>query len=133
MPTDCRHGSPSGLISEDLVTAADVTTDTNAEATAQATATAAEAKLARFRAVSLAEGVSFLVLLCIAMPLKYAADLPIATMIAGSVHGLLFLAYLALAWDQRVAQGWAAKRFAIVLVASVIPTGPFWLHKSLKN
>jgi len=113
--------------SEDLVTAADVTTDTTADTTA------ADAKLARFRAVSVAEGVSFLVLLCIAMPLKYAADLPIATMIAGSVHGLLFLAYIALAWDQRVAQRWGAKRFGIVLVASVIPTGPFWLHKSLKG
>ena len=105
------------------MTTADVTTDTAAAAT----------KLARFRTVSLAEAVSFLVLLCIAMPLKYAANLPVAVMIAGMVHGLLFLAYVALAWDQRVAQKWDAGRFLTVLVASVIPTGPFWLHKSLKG
>lgn len=113
------------------MTAADVTADTTAESSADTTA--ADAKLARFRIVSLAEAVSFLVLLCIAMPLKYAANLPIAVMIAGMVHGLLFLAYVALAWDQRVAQRWDAKRFGTVLIASVIPTGPFWLHKSLKK
>ena len=103
---------------------------TTAEVTLDA---AADAKLARFRAVSLAEGVSFLLLLCVGMPLKYAAGIPAATMILGSLHGLLFLAYLALAWDQRVAQKWDGRRFAIVLVASVLPTGPFWLHKSLKK
>jgi integral membrane protein len=54
-------------------------------------------------------------------------------MVFGSLHGLLFLAYLALAWDQKQAQGWDAKRFAVVLIASVLPTGPFWLHKSLKK
>jgi integral membrane protein len=115
----------TSLTSEDPVTAADLSVET-------ATA-AADAKLARFRTVSLAEGISFLVLLCIAMPLKYAANLPIAVMIAGMVHGLLFLAYVGLAWDQRIAQRWDAKRFLVVLVASVLPTGPFWLHKSLKK
>ena len=116
------------------MTAADVTADTTAETAASAAdQAAADRKLARFSVVSLAEGVSFLVLLCIAMPLKYAAHMPVAVMIAGMVHGLLFLAYVALAWDQRVAQRWDAKRFATVLIASVIPTGPFWLHKSLKK
>ncbi|GAA2060641.1 DUF3817 domain-containing protein [Catenulispora yoronensis] len=95
--------------------------------------TAADAKLARFRWVSLAEGVSFLLLLCVGMPLKYGADMPAATMVFGSLHGILFLAYLALAWDQKQAQGWDGKRFGVVLLASVLPTGPFWLHKSLKK
>ena len=115
--------TPPTTASEDPVTVADLTVDT----------AAADAKLARFLAVSLAEGISFLVLLCIAMPLKYAANLPIAVMIAGMVHGLLFLAYVGLAWDQRVAQRWDAKRFLVVLIAAVLPTGPFWLHKSLKS
>ena len=95
--------------------------------------TAADPKLARFRWVSLAEGVSFLLLLCVGMPLKYGAGMPAATMVFGSLHGLLFLAYLALAWEQRQEQNWDGKRFAAVLIASVLPTGPFWLHKSLKK
>jgi integral membrane protein len=101
--------------------------------TADATTTAADPKLARFRLVSLAEGVSFLLLLCVGMPLKYGADMPAATMVFGSLHGLLFLAYLALAWDAKQAQGWDGKRFGVVLLAAVLPTGPFWLHRSLKG
>ena len=95
--------------------------------------TAEDTKLARFRVVSLAEGVSFLILLCVAMPLKYAAHMPAPTMVFGMIHGLLFLAYLALAYDVKQAHDWDARRFVVVLIASVIPTGPFWLHKSLKK
>ena len=107
------------------MTTADVTT---AEDTALA-----DPKLARFRIVSLAEAVSFLILLCVAMPLKYAAHMPAATMVFGMIHGLLFLAYVALAYGVKQTQNWDAKRFTVVLIASVLPTGPFWLHKSLKN
>lgn len=109
------------------------TTDTaSAEAGTQADAGAA-AKAARFRLVSLAEAVSFLVLLGIAMPLKYAAHQPWATMVFGSLHGILFLVYLALAWELRTVQRWSPKRFVVVLIAAVLPTGPFWLHRSLKG
>jgi integral membrane protein len=83
--------------------------------------------------VSLAEGISFLVLLGIAMPLKYAAHMPAATMVFGMIHGLLFLAYVGLAYGVKQTQNWDAKRFLVVLIASVLPTGPFWLHKSLKK
>ena len=94
---------------------------------------AEDGKLARFRLVSLAEAVSFLILLCVAMPLKYAAHMPAATMVFGMIHGLLFLAYVALAYDAKQTQNWNGKRFSVILVASVLPTGPFWLHKSLKK
>ena len=87
----------------------------------------------RLRLVGFLEGVSYLVLLGIAMPLKYAAHMPAPTMVFGMLHGLLFLAYLALAYDAKQSQNWDAKRFLVVLVASVLPTGPFWLHKSLKK
>jgi len=94
---------------------------------------AEDGKLARFRLVSLAEGVSFLLLLCVGMPLKYGAHMPSATMVFGTIHGLLFLAYVALAYGVKQSEGWDGKRFGVVLIASVLPTGPFWLHKSLKK
>ncbi|HMW67287.1 MAG TPA: DUF3817 domain-containing protein, partial [Chitinophagaceae bacterium] len=43
----------------------------------------------RFRNIALAEGISFLALLLIAMPLKYFANLPMAVTIMGSIHGIL--------------------------------------------
>ena len=85
-----------------------------------------------FLPVSLAEGVTFLLLLCVAMPLKYAANLPIAVMIMGTVHGLLFIAYVLLALDGRNQLGWTTKRFLWVLVMAVLPTGAFFAERSVK-
>jgi integral membrane protein len=85
-----------------------------------------------FLPVSLAEGVTFLLLLCVAMPLKYAANLPIAVMIMGTVHGLLFIAYVVLALDGRAQLGWTAKRFLWVLIMAVLPTGAFFAERSVK-
>ena len=85
-----------------------------------------------FPPVSLAEGVTFLLLLCVAMPLKYAANLPVAVMIMGTVHGLLFIAYVLLALDGRTRLGWTPKRFLWVLVMAVLPTGAFFAERSVK-
>jgi integral membrane protein len=77
------------------------------------------------------EGVSFLVLLGIAMPLKYLAGIPLAVRISGAVHGVLFLAFLhALA---RVASrdGWSRRRTATWLVASVVPLALFFVERDL--
>jgi integral membrane protein len=86
-----------------------------------------------FPTVSVAEGATFLLLLCVAMPLKYAANLPIAVMIMGSVHGLLFIAYCLLALVGRTELGWTGKRFLWVLVMAVLPTGAFFAERSVKR
>lgn len=86
-----------------------------------------------FRKTALAEGISFLLLLGIAMPLKYAAGLPIAVLIAGSIHGALFLAFIALLYmvkDQyNKSFGWAFKAF----LSSIIPFGTFYMDKEWKK
>ena len=85
------------------------------------------------RAVALAEGVSFLVLLGVAMPLKYFAGLPQAVKVAGWVHGVLFvLVCAALAWTARVAR-WPVGRTAVVLVAALLPFGPFVVDGRMKR
>ena len=80
-----------------------------------------------FRKVALAEGVSFLVLLLIAMPLKYFASLPMAVTITGGLHGILFIAFLILA---REVKSDYKKDFNWLLragLASVIPFGTFYM------
>ena len=87
--------------------------------------------LGRLRIVGIAEGLSFLALLGIAMPLKYMADMPMAVRIVGSVHGALFLLYavvLLVAWLDR---GWSVWRAAALFAASVVPLGPFVAERSL--
>lgn len=89
--------------------------------------------LGRLRVIALVEGVSFLVLLFVAMPLKYAADMPEAVRWVGSAHGglfLLFLLALLQAWDEAK---WPLSRAAIGFVASVVPFGTFWFDRSLRE
>lgn len=69
------------------------------------------------------EGLSLLVLLLVAMPLKYAADLPGAVRIVGALHGLLFV-LLALSLYRATIDGALARRHALRLLAlAVLPFG----------
>ena len=86
-----------------------------------------------FRKVAFAEGVSFLVLLLIAMPLKYFADMPMAVTIVGGLHGVLFIGFMVLAYlvkdEHKRGVGWLAKSF----LASIIPFGTFVADKEWKK
>ncbi len=85
------------------------------------------------RLTTLAEGVSFLLLLGVAMPLKYLAGLPMAVMIAGWLHGALFLALCFLLLLLVRGSGWPIGRAAIVFLAALIPFGPFVIDGRMKR
>ena len=88
--------------------------------------------LGRFRLISLAEGVSYLVLLGIAMPLKYAAGQPIAVRIAGIMHGVLFIAFvLGLLRVARI-EAWSRRQMMTAMIAALLPFGAFWLERTLR-
>jgi integral membrane protein len=85
------------------------------------------------RLLSLIEGVSTLILFGIAMPLKYAAGMPLAVTIAGTVHGALFLA-LALMLLIAIRQVPLPVSVAATgLVAAVLPGGPFLFDRKLRE
>jgi integral membrane protein len=85
------------------------------------------------RKIALIEAVSYLVLLGIAVPLKYLADMPLAVRIVGSVHGLLFVIFcVALAQTMLVAR-WPMGRGALVFVASLIPVATFVIDPKMKG
>jgi integral membrane protein len=89
--------------------------------------------LGRLRAVGFAEAISFLLLLGVAMPLKYMADLPVAVRIAGSLHGVLFLLYLAAVAHVMRVHRWSFDRALGAVVAAVVPFGPFVLDARLRR
>lgn len=78
-----------------------------------------------FRIVGLLEGLSFLILLGIAMPLKYFADLPLAVRYVGAAHGALFVAYILAARILAYQKRWTLARLALVVVAATVPFGTF--------
>lgn len=84
-----------------------------------------------FVPVSLAEGVSFLILLCVAMPLQIAAHHQLPVQIFGMLHGLLFIAYVMIAAYGHTRRKWTATRLAFILVMSVLPAGAFFAERSV--
>jgi integral membrane protein len=89
--------------------------------------------IGRLRLVGYAEGASFMLLLGVAMPLKYAAGMREAAFWPGLVHGLLFVLYVA-AVAHAYRAGELARRLAgWALVASVLPAGPFVLDTRLRK
>lgn len=89
--------------------------------------------LNRFRSIALAEGVSYLVLLLIAMPLKYLADLPKAVLYTGWVHGFLFVLYCILLLACWIKYKWSFLKTAWAFIASLLPFGTFILDRQLRK
>ena len=85
------------------------------------------------RTVALIEAVSFLLLLGVAMPLKYAAGMPMAVKVAGWIHGALFITFVvALVRTVRAAR-WPAGRTATIFVGALLPFGPIVLDPRMKR
>jgi len=90
--------------------------------------------LPTFRIVALLEGVSYILLLFIATPIKYLADDPQYVKMLGMPHGVLFMAYVVIAIIISADMKWSTRTLWIVLIASVIPFGTFYIDKKyLKN
>lgn len=87
--------------------------------------------LARFRTVAWIEGLSYIVLLFIAMPLKYFADLPLAVRVVGMAHGVLFIAYVVLVALLLARGRFSLLRAAWALLMSIVPFGTFLLDRQL--
>jgi len=77
-----------------------------------------------FRLVGFVEAVSFLLLLFVAMPLKYFAGMPLAVSIAGALHGLIFVVYLGFLALVAGRETWKFGPAALAFVAGVLPFGP---------
>ena len=90
-------------------------------------------KLSWLRKAGIAEGISFLVLLFIAMPLKYYFKQPMAVSIFGWTHGILFVGFLSLAWEIKTERNKNWEWYATAFAAALIPTGTFWFDKKLKS
>lgn len=75
------------------------------------------------RILGLSEGISLLVLLGIAMPLKYLMNEPMAVRVVGSLHGILFILYVIHSFIVKDKLAWAYKVLLFALIASVIPFG----------
>ncbi|KKI93427.1 membrane protein [Bacillus sp. SA1-12] len=79
------------------------------------------------------EGISYLVLLIIAMPLKYFLDFPIAVTIVGGLHGFLFVSYVIMVAVVKFKKHWSNGWGVWAVFLAFIPFGTFYLDRQLKN
>lgn len=86
-----------------------------------------------FRVVSLAEGISYILLMFIAMPMKYMAGKPLMVSVFGSIHGGLFVFFMIALIYAAMDRDWRLPRVLVCFIASILPFGAFVLERSLKR
>lgn len=83
-------------------------------------------QLGRLRVLGFIEGVSFLLILFVTMPLKYYFDTPGPNKAIGMVHGVLFLGYCLMVLTVGIGRDWSWGKIGLGLLASIVPFGTFW-------
>jgi len=88
--------------------------------------------LGQFRWIALLEGLSFIILVFIAMPLKYVFDMPQAVRMFGMAHGVLFVAYVIFLYMVWREDKWPFGKAVIAFLMSLIPFGTIWFDRKLR-
>ena len=81
--------------------------------------------IGRLRVLAYLEGISFLLLLGVGMPLKYYYDMPTPNLYIGMIHGILFMAYCAWVLIVKAEQQWSTSKTFWAVFASLLPCGTF--------
>ena len=89
--------------------------------------------IGRLRVIAFIEGCSYLLLLGVAMPLKYLFGMPLAVRLVGSTHGGLFVAFCAVLLHVTIVERWSLLRGLVVFVSSLVPCGTFFIDPSLRR
>jgi integral membrane protein len=89
--------------------------------------------LKNFKVIAIAEGISFLVLLLVAMPLKYMMQIPEPVKYVGWAHGVLFVLYGVLLLQVFIVVKWSFIKTLVAFLVSFIPFGTFWLDAKISK
>lgn len=89
--------------------------------------------LSLFRVVSFVEGLSYIVLVAIAMPLKYVAGQPEMVKHAGRIHGALFVLFVITLVSAAREHDWSKRAMTTAMIAGFIPLGAFWLEHQFRR
>jgi integral membrane protein len=87
-----------------------------------------------FRIIALLEGVSYILLMTVGLYFKYQLGDPTYVKLLGMPHGILFITYIIFAFLIKENENWRIKDLGIVLLASILPFGTFYMDwKYLKK
>jgi integral membrane protein len=89
-------------------------------------------RLTRFRAIAWIEGISYIFLLFVAMPMKYIGGQPAWVRYSGLVHGLLFVLFIINAIQAKIEYSWSRRRLLLMIATSFVPFGMIWFDRLLE-
>jgi integral membrane protein len=85
------------------------------------------------RTIGLVEAVSYVLLVGVAMPMKYFLDMPLAVRVLGGLHGFLFVLFCWALLLVITKAGWSIGRAALVFAASLVPLATFGIDEKMKQ
>lgn len=88
--------------------------------------------LKRFRIISAIEGLSYLLLIFIAMPIKYMGENPYPVKILGMIHGVLFIIFMISLFEAKRKESWDTGYMFQLFVLSLMPFGAFVIESKVK-
>jgi len=87
--------------------------------------------IGQLRILGILEGISYLLIFGVTMPLKYGLDMHGPNKVVGMIHGMLFISYCIWVLLAAKKYSWKGKTTAGALVASVLPFGTFVADKKI--
>ncbi|MEI4271949.1 DUF3817 domain-containing protein [Klenkia sp. LSe6-5] len=91
------------------------------------------AALKRYQVMAYVVGVMLLVLVLVAIPLRYGFDVPEVSKVVSPIHGFLFIVYLVTAFDLALKARFTGKGTVLVLLAGVVPFLSFWAERRVSR
>ena len=82
-----------------------------------------------YRLTAFLEGVSYILLLFIAVPVKYLLNEALYVKILGMPHGILFILYIIFSIIAKIKYNWNFRKFLVISIASLVPFGTFYIDK----
>ena len=82
-----------------------------------------------YRLTAFLEGVSYILLLFIAVPIKYLLNEAVYVKILGMPHGVLFILYIVFSIIVKIKYNWNFRKFLVISLASLVPFGTFYIDK----
>jgi integral membrane protein len=82
-----------------------------------------------YRLTAFLEGVSYILLLFIAVPIKYLLNETLFVKILGMPHGILFILYILFSIIAKIKYNWNFRKFLVISIASLVPFGTFYIDK----
>ena len=92
-----------------------------------------ESALTRYRVMAYVTGVVLLILVFVAMPLKYAAGSPGAVAVVGPIHGFLYIVYVLVAADLARRGRWGLTTTVLLLIAGTVPFLSFVMERRVSH